>query len=384
MCSPAGLAAQALFLKINPHDMSRVAFVLLLATSLTVPCAAQPDTIQGATVQDTTSQGVRITVDPRIELMGVVQLLTDYPLVTDYASPYRADVRAYFAPLKDRRAARLFEAMDGEGFAFDAVPKAMLSRTAPPALTRRVPYPERSVTAAGGADSLRQFMAALRGFAQASDVQAFYRAHQGTYQALVDSARGPVGRAVGTLRDYLGTSLSGSVVVLGPLLHDGGFAARYEVEGKTEAYALIGPSGTEDGVPTFGPPRRIASLTWHEFSHTVVNPLTRQHWDRLKALSALLDPISKEMKAAGYGGNWETVVSEHVIRAIEVRLSHRQFGAEAGKKKLAEEEKKGFRYVAPLARALKRYEQRRDRYPTLADFYPQLVEVFETTDGEAR
>jgi ABC-type antimicrobial peptide transport system permease subunit len=83
--------------------MSRVAFVLLLATSLTVPCAAQPDTIQGATVQDTTSQGVRITVDPRIELMGVVQLLTDYPLVTDYASPYRADVQAYFAPHKDRR-----------------------------------------------------------------------------------------------------------------------------------------------------------------------------------------------------------------------------------------------------------------------------------------
>jgi len=328
------------------------------------------------------SDSVRIQVDPRIELMGAIQLLTDYPLVTNYEFPYREDVRAYFSAFSDHRAVRLFEEMDGEGFAFDAVPKAMLALTRPPDLEPRISYPERAVSAAGGADSLHQFVVALRDFAEASDFQAFYRAHQGTYRALVDSARESIGDAMAVLRDYTGSPLTGATIIIGPLLHDGGFAARYETETGKEAYALIGPTGVAGGLPTFGSPKRIAGLTWHEFSHTVVNPLTEKHRSEIDHYASLLAPIEEPMQEAGYT-HWETVVNEHIIRAIEVRLAHRQFGEEAGAQELEEQKERGFRYIDPLVKALATYEENRPRYPTLSDVYPRLIAAFDRVESSS-
>ena len=353
--------------------MRQVAIALLLL-SVTTSSAAQPDT---------TSQSVEVGVDPRIELMGVVQLLTEYPLVTDFDSPYKKDVQAYFSGSEGHPAAKLFEKMDGEGFAFDAVPKAMLSLTNPPALAPRVPYPERAVSAAGGADSLRQFVDALRDLARHTDFQAFYRSHKGTYRALADSARGVASDAMGALRDYMGTPLKNATVVLGPLLHNGGFAARYETEEGEEAYAFIGPTGVEDGIPTFGSPERLASLTWHEFSHTVVNPLTHEYREDVNGYASLFASIREPMRKAGYT-NWETVVNEHIIRAIEVRLAHRRFGEEAGRRKLEEQKKRGFQYIEPLIQELKTYEVNRDAYPTLSDFYPRIIDGFEDAASHSR
>lgn len=345
----------------------------LLLLNLSAYSAAQPAP---------PSDSVQVQVDPRIELMGVIQLLTDYPLVTNYESPYRGDVRTYFSAFHDHRAVRLFEEMDGEGFAFDAVPKAMLALTRPPELEPRISYPERALSAAGGADSLRQFVVGLRDFAETSDFQAFYRAHQGTYRALVDSARRSVGDAMTVLRNYTGSPLAGATIIIGPLLHDGGFAARYETETSEEAYALIGPTGVTGGLPTFGSPKRIAGLTWHEFSHTVVNPLTEKYRSEIDRYASLLAPIEEPMQEAGYT-RWETVVNEHIIQAIEVRLAHRQFGEEAGEQELAEQKERGFRYIDPLVETLAAYEEDRSRFPTLADVYPRLIAAFDRIESSS-
>ena len=341
----------------------------LLLLNISAYSAAQP----------APSDSVRVQVDPRIELMGAIQLLTDYPLVTNYEFPYREDVRAYFSAFSDHRAVRLFEEMDGEGFAFDAVPKAMLALTRSAELEPRISYPERAVSAAGGTDSLRQFVDALRDFAEASDFQALYRAHQGTYRSLVDSARRSIGNAMTVLRDYTGSPLTGATIIIGPLLHDGGFAARYETETGEEAYALIGPTGVAGELPTFGSPKRIAGLTWHEFSHTVVNPLTEKHQSEIDRYASLLAPIGEPMREAGYT-QWKTVVNEHIIRAIEVRLAHRQFGEEAGEQELVEQKERGFRYIDPLVEALATYEEDRPRYPTLSDVYPRLIAAFDRVE----
>ncbi len=36
----------------------------------------------------------------------------------------------------------------------------------------------------------------------------------------------------------------------------------------------------------------------------------------------------------------------------------------------------GFIYIAALAERLKEYEGQPDKYPTFADFYPRLIDVF--------
>lgn len=67
-----------------------------------------------------------------------------------------------------------------KGFAFDDVPRAMLSLSRPPALARRRPLPDEVVESAGGRDTLGRFLEALRSFARETDFRAFYRARRGT------------------------------------------------------------------------------------------------------------------------------------------------------------------------------------------------------------
>ena len=351
---------------------SLLALILLiwpLATSAAIPA-------------DTTVQPVRVVVDPRIELMAVVQLLNDYLLITEYDFIYKRDARAYFSRFQDHPAVKIFGEMSQVDFSFDAVPKAMLALTDPPELELRVPFSDYVVKRAGGESQLNRFVEALRDFAQQSQFQTFFEAHEGTFKEVIDNTRSVVEDAVAVLRGYSGMDLAGSTVVLGMLLHHGGFAAMIEHEiGDVEAYALIGPVGGQNGLPTFGSASHIESTTWHEFSHTFINPLTDQYANSITKYAALYKPISEQMGRQAYP-DWQITVNEHIIRAITIRLAYIEVGAAAGDHALEREKNIGFAYVEALAAELKEYETARDQYPTIADFYPQLIEVFREASEE--
>ena len=135
-----------------------------------------------------TETAVRVVVDPRIELMTAVQLLTDYPVLTRHDSPYRLDVKAYFSRFQDHPVVGMFHGMSQQGFSFDAVPFAVLAFTDPPELKPRVAVPEHTVERAGGRERLDQFMAELRSFAKRSDFPSFFAAHRGTYEQVIENA----------------------------------------------------------------------------------------------------------------------------------------------------------------------------------------------------
>ena len=324
---------------------------------------------------------VRVVVDPRVELMTAVQLLTDYPVLTRHDSPYRRDVKAYFSRFQDHPVVGMFHGMSQQGFAFDAVPFAVLAFTDPPELKPRVAVPEHTVERAGGRERLDQFMAELRSFAKRSDFPSFFAAHRGTYEQVIENARPAAEKAVAALARYSGMDLKGGTIVLGPLLHGGGFAAFYDQpDGTVEAIALMGPSGVENGFHVYGSAAQLASLTTHEFSHTFVNPLTERHWEELEKHAGLYEPIAEKMKAQAYP-LWKHAVNEHLVRAVTLRLAYLEGGQEVGDQELQRQKDRGFQYVEALAERLKEYEAARDRYPTIGDFYPRLVAVFQEAAG---
>ena len=69
-------------------------------------------------------------------------------------------------------------------------------------------------------------------------------------------------------------------------------------------------------------------------------------------------------------------MSEHLIRAVTIRLAYLQMGEREGDEALKKEQSSSYPHVQPVCEALKRYEAQRDRYPTFADFYPQMIPVF--------
>lgn len=322
------------------------------------------------------SVSVRILVDPRIELMSAIQLLSGYSLVTDHDFPYKRDVRVYFSPYAEHPAVKLFGEMSERFFSFDRVPKAMLSLSEPPALTPRMKVSSMILLAAGGRDQFERLVAALREFAVETEFMRFFEAHRGTYDLIIEGTKDAIAPALAALEAYVGLPMAGATVVLGPLLHDGGFAASYDsAPGGAEAYAFVGPSGTAEGLPDFGGADRLEGLVAHEVAHLVINPLTAEHRQEVQRYRALYLPIEEVMRRLAYG-SWETAVNEHIIHAINVRLTDRRHGEEAAEQQVERDLQRGFVHVPALVERLREYEQDRERYRTLADFYPRLLEVF--------
>ena len=346
----------------------RIPVVALLGTLLAA-CAT-------ALVPPAKSREAAVVVDPRIELMSVLQVLTDYPLTTYLDHSYKKEVRERFSAHSNHPAVATFRSMWKKEFRFSTVPEAIMAFTPPPELAVRRPLKAEILEGAGGQAQLDQLIAEMRDFVRASEFDRFFAQKQPYYARLISRTAPVVKSVIGPLEDYLGTELGDTTVVLGPLLHEGGFLSSYANDsGQPEIYAFIGPDKVVDGLPDFGTAERLEPLISHEFAHSVINPLTERHSVEVNARAAVFPPIAAKMKENGYG-TWEQTVYEHVIRAITVRLTTRSRGEAAGKAALDEELKRGFVYVPALVRKLEEYERNRASYPTIGDYFPKLLTAF--------
>ena len=189
--------------------------------------------------------------------------------------------------------------------------------------------------------------------------------------------------------------------IITQLFHPGGFGPRIDREGGSnpifnfikslqylifnkwsgksyEIYNICGPNSVENGIPSFGTQEGFRQLAWHEFGHSFVNPLSESLKNRIKIseYSSLFMPIREKMEKEGYS-NWETCVNEHIVRAVTARLTFIHFGKQAGEDELRGQKNWGFIYIEPLCKKLEEYEIRRDKYPAFADFFQELLKVFE-------
>lgn len=323
--------------------------------------------------------GVRVGVDPRTELLGVVQMLADdYPVRTRLNFRYRAEVESSFAAFREHPAVRMFLRRAENGFAFDAPVWVVLDASVPPALANGGRVPGPVVSRAGGPDTLSVWLGALRDFVSASAFEDFFRAHRGFYENLSREAKRRFPRrGVPILESYLGVRQRSYHIVLAPLMHAGGFGVDYRSApgGASEVFYVAGPLGVADGRPDFGSDSTFVTIGWHEFSHPVINPLTEAHAAEVQARDSLLEDVRESMAREGYR-KWSQVVDEHVIRAITVRLTARTYGEAAGERELEDQLRRGYRYLPALVEALRNeYEPARRRFPTIAAFYPRLLEA---------
>ncbi len=319
-------------------------------------------------------------VDPRIELLAVVQCLAGDDQLNTLDLTYRRDVLVRFAPWRDHPAVTLYARMAREGFSRDVPPAVMLRLADPPALELRAPFTVGLEARAGGRQRLFAFLDSLRDFADASRFMEFEAARAGEFRALGRRVRGALRRTrvVGPLEEYFGVPGQTYRVILAPLFHPGGYAARVERPAAgVDCYAIIGPEHASRGRPRFWKPHALEPLLWHEFSHVFVGTLPDSCRRAIAADSALFGPMRARMTAQGYT-SWEVCAEEHLVRAVGVRLVHRMEGPHAAERELERQTRLGFAYLPRLLVALQRYEHERERYPTFADFGMELARAFHT------
>ena len=116
----------------------------------------------------------------------------------------------------------------------------------------------------------------------------------------------------------------------------------------------------------------ILYLLYHEAGHSFVNPLADKYNHLLMRYVSLYLPLKDAMCPWGYL-NWKVALNEHVLRAQNCRLRRLLMGEKADEEQLEREESQGFCNIRALDIKLAEYEEHRDRYSSLDDFYPVLL-----------
>ena len=353
-----------------------LSFACLIAAWL-APAAATPARAGAPVDPRDASARIEVSVDPRIELLTVVQCLAGDEQLGGTGLSYRREVLERFAPWRSHPAVTLFARMAREGFTRDAPPATMLRLAEPPALELRAPFSVYLETCAGGRGQLFAFLDSLRNFAAESRFMEFHAAHAELFRRLVEDARRALRhtRVVGPLEAYFGEREHGYHLILSPLLHAGGYAAKVErPPGNVDCYALLGPSRASHGRPRFWDPDALEALLWHEFSHVFIGNLPEVCRLEIAADSILFEPVRARMLPQGYE-RWEVCADEHLVRAVGVRFVARTAGTHAAERALDLQLHLGFTYLPRLLVALERFERERALFPTLGDFCPALAEA---------
>jgi hypothetical protein len=322
---------------------------------------------------------LKISVDPRLELLCAVQSLADYPFLNRQPA-YSRELMQFFRKDSAMEAVTMTTRLLKDfGFAYDAPVDLILRLTSPPRLRQTHPYPARALERAGGKLNLEKYRRALRQFASGSDFMLFWKQKIPFYQKMVEYTVAELGGRdpVGTINAWFNESKNSYTVILSPALA-GGYGMRIPSTGGNEdIFACLNTDRINDGIPYYSKDG-LTNYLYHEFSHSFVNPLTDKFLPLVEATYPLFEPIREEMEEMSYG-RWITCINEHIVRAVHIRILQTTGQAIFAGSLLDMEKSRRFVYIDPVLNKLKKFEQERDNQKiTFKQFYPELMAVFDS------
>ncbi|MCL2652000.1 MAG: DUF4932 domain-containing protein [Candidatus Azobacteroides sp.] len=337
--------------------------------------------VNGQTIQpiERSIGKLQISIDPRMEILSTVQLLSNYPMI-NRASPYSREILNYFESFSSHEAVLMTDSLlQKHGFSFDAPVGFMLYLSHLPELEQKIEYTHELILRSGGSDNLEQYRKSIKHFAEISNFETFWNSKIPFYNQILDLSVAEIGDRdlVKDLEDYFNETNESYNVVISPSFI-GGFAHTLtDADGKKMLYSCNTTTGTKEDIPYLHGNSSL-DLVWHEFGHAFVNPLTDKYFDKVGALNKLFEPIRENMANQAYG-RWGSCVNEHVIRAINVRLFELHLGSQEAKNLLQQELRSRFIYIEPLVEKLKDFEVQRDNNNvTFTEFYPELLNVLDS------
>lgn len=219
--------------------------------------------------------GLSLSIDPRIELLGVIQTLHGYiPECTTQGTTYDSMARKYFAKYSNHKAVVMTGKLMAEpyGFAYDASPCLMMHHTQPDALKRHLKYNDYIIWRAGGKKNLVAYTKAIRQFARESNFADFWNSNIGFYQTIVDNEVAELGGmdVVKTLEDYYNEKRGNYNIIFSPLSGGCSYGVKVFSSEGTEIYSMTALWQKKDMIP-FLPRNILIGLAWHCLRHRILS-----------------------------------------------------------------------------------------------------------------
>jgi hypothetical protein len=353
-------------------------FCLLILCSLIITCNKGKD-ITGGDEGDITESQLNIQVDPRMELLAVIQHFTDWAdkRHTQFNFTYKEDLDTYFKNYSTHSAVQKSEQLTNSGFSYDAPAAFVLYHNNPPSFRQMIPYSSYLKTRAGSETSLKDFADKISDFAKKTGFMDFYNSNLNLYNQIQNEIQNEINDTnyIKILEDFYGERKNSYNIIPAPLFHSGGYGHQIESALGGDVYNICGPVSVKDDKPYFGDKNRLMSILLHEFSHSFVNPVTDKYITEIHESESLFGPIKDKMEQQAYN-NWKTCVNEHLIR-INVIIFVVQLIDENIKNFVIQKEvNNGFIYITHLDTLMEKYMNNRKIYDTYESFYPEIIDMF--------
>lgn len=308
-----------------------------------------------------------VTVDPRIELLAVVHVLSvDTQPLAGFAlneTGYAREVKERFWKYRSHPAVGAYLQARKNGLDIIPAENLMLSLSAPPALEESASF---------GAKREPELVAALRAFAHETDFNRFFEAHRAFYQRCVQDELAGMkgGDDAAVMERYSGLPVSASyAMILAPLGDGKGDLSHIECVPGHPGYKIegvVGPGRVEEGMPRFQYTPSQRWHIWHELGHSLLDEVLAQYPDEVSASEPAGRPCYE---------NWAQCIRENVVQGLASRLLALSTGPTDASQWHPPDEAT-VPYIASVAERLKDYEAARQDYPTLTSFYPSLLAIF--------
>ncbi len=300
--------------------------------------------------------------DRRIELMSIVFRLAGLPRYTEAATPYARAVDAHFAPFRDHDAVvftRQLGAQAGIGYEMAPQLAVFLDESFAP-LVPLAPLPPE--LARWQVAKLDVYLAAVRAFAQAADLDGFLAGQRATTDQVIARDRAVFDHvpAIDWLDHTFGPR-PGARYHLVPGLLTG--PMDYAAHRGNDVYVIAAlDSPDEAGLPS--PQATAVPFVIHELCHSYTNPIVDAALGELQPLAARAIGERRDAFARQAYTTDQIVLEESVVRAAVVLWVRDRDGAAAARAEIAAQERLGFAWTRALADAL---DDARARGPLAAD-----------------
>lgn len=333
--------------------------------------------------QGKTKTDVRVTTDPRVELMSLIFRLAGNPEYNmGRINSYNQDVESHFSPFKDHDVVQLAKKLrETRGVSYDAVMGMAVHVTDAFSLRERIPFDPQPVTldSRWTPELAREFLDTASRFVEASDFKGFTQDHDELYELAASRMKTVMEEhgVVDWFDEFFGSRPGARFeLILGMLNGPANYGARIKLSNGDEIlYCILGVWGTDkEGNPEFS--QKVLPTVVHEFCHSYCNPLVEKHIAELEAPGEeIFSRVREAMGRMAYG-NWETMMKESLVRASVIRYLRAKFGEESAQERVQSEIKRQFFWMKGLSDLLREYEGKREMYASLDDFFPEIAGFF--------
>lgn len=315
------------------------------------------------------NENLTICVDPRIELLTIVQYLSAYG--EDYkgtlikgSTDYSQAIEKYFGKYKDHKAVQYFKKLSAKKFIYDMPIEGMLYTSDPSDLQPLGIISERIKFSIGDREYI-EFVRLLNDFVKETKFNMFYEENRTYYSSLVDKViqTNTWNSKIKELETYLRFTGNQYYIVISPL-SIGGYGVEVEDStGKIESFYYVG--GCD-----------LSSTDYNEVFDRIIKKMVidrmvdenlYQTYKYVQIYNGMNSVIKKQYTS------WETCMEHYLETAIDIRLMVLSGNQEQADEIIKSEEAKGFVAMGALCKKLEQYERAVSQYMTFDEFYPILL-----------